>query len=279
MRGALKSLLKKKSLYDFLFLIFNRVGKRRRFILASFLLTGIILASSFFSLEQAEYFFVILLFFVYVLTFFSILEGIDRAEWLMLFLVPIYFTLSFYLFYFFFPGRWLTRLPYVIVYAISIYAILLSSNIFNVGVTRNLQLFRAAFSVNFLYITLTSYLVYNLILSFKLNGLFNAVLFLVFSYPLIVQFLWTINPKISLDPLVKRYAFIISLVIAEVGLVLSFIPLKSTVFSLFLTAVFYSLAGLFHAFMEEMFFRERIREYIFVFIFVAFITVLSIQWS
>ena len=61
----------------------------------------------------------------------------------MLFLLPILLSVAMYLFYFLFPVRWLTRIPFVLVYGISMYAVLLSSNIFNVGVEKNLQLFLA----------------------------------------------------------------------------------------------------------------------------------------
>ncbi len=279
MKLSIKSFFKKKSLYPFFLHLFSPIGKRQRFIVSTFILTLLMLTSSFFSFDQALYFFILLLFCVYFFTFFSILEGIDRMEWLMLFLVPAYFTLTFYFFYFFLPGRWLTRLPYVSLYAVSIYAILLSSNIFNVGATKNLQLFRAAFSVNFLYITLTFFLISDLILSFSLYPIYNFIFFLLLLSPLVFQFLWSIDPRTDLKPDLKKYAFVISLLIAEAALVFSFIPIKSTILSLFLTALFYSLSGLFHAYIENRLFRERVREYIFVLIFVSIIILLSVQWG
>lgn len=279
MTSRIKSFFKRKSLYPFFLQLFGGIGKRQRFIISSFILTLLMLVSSFFSLDQALYFFILLLLCVYFFTFFSILEGIDHVEWLMLFLIPIYFTLTFYFFYFFLPGRWLTRLPYVSIYAVSIYAILLSSNIFNVGATKNLQLFRAAFSVNFLYITLTVFLIANVILSFNLYPIYNFFLFLIILFPLIFQLLWSIDPRVDLQADLKKYAFVISLIIAEVALIFSFVPIKPTVLSLLLTALFYSLSGLFHAYIENRLFRERIREYIFVLLFVAAITILSLRWG
>lgn len=279
MKLKINSFFKKKSLYPFFLKLFGHIGKRQRFILSTVLLTTLILVSSFFSFDQVLYFFVLLLVCVYAATFFSILEGIDGAEWLMLFLVPVMFTLSFYFFYFFLPGRWLTRLPYVTMYAVSIYAILLSSNIFNVGATKNLQLFRAAFSVNFLYITFTCYLISNLILSFSLYPIYNLVLFCIFLFPLSFQFLWSIDPRVEIKPELKQYASVVTLIIAETALVFSFVPVKATVLSLFLTALFYSLSGLFHAHIENRLFRDRVREYVFVLCFVVVIVLLSIQWG
>lgn len=262
----------------FLYRLFYHVDKRQRFVISTLILTFFILISSFLSFNQIKYFVWLLAVTVYFLTFFSILEGIEKMEWLMLFILPVYFTVAFVLFYFLLPVRWLTRLPFIIIYGISIYAILLSSNIFNVGVEKSLQLFRAAFSVNFLFLTLTLFLIYNLILSFQLNFFINFSLIFLFTIPLNLQFLWSINPKVILGPLIVKYGFLIALLIAEIGLVFSFVPIKSTLLAIFLTACFYSLVGLFQAYIEERLFKERIREYIFVFIFVFIITLLSMGW-
>lgn len=269
----------RRQIYASLVSLFSRIGKRKRFVFATGVLTILILLSSFFSLDQAEYFLILLVFFVYIGTFFSILENIRGVEWAMLFLLPVYFTVAFYLFYFFFPIRWLTRLPYVGFYAVSIYALFLSSNIFNVGVNKNLQLYRAAFSVNFLYLTVTAFFGFNLILSLRQFPFVNMILFFLCAYPLALQFLWTINPKTSLDRRLSHIAFVVALIIAECALVLSFIPIKTAIFGLFTTALFYSLCGLFQAYLEERLFKERIREYVIVVVFVTVITLLSIQWG
>jgi hypothetical protein len=53
------------------------------------------------------------------LTYFSILEGIEKIELLMLFFMPIVISIAFYISYFLFPARWLTRIPFVAIYAVS----------------------------------------------------------------------------------------------------------------------------------------------------------------
>jgi len=65
--------------------------------------------------------------------------------------MPIVLSIAFYMFYFLFPVRWITRIPFIALYAIAIYATLLCSNIFSIGVEKSLQLYRAAFSINFLF--------------------------------------------------------------------------------------------------------------------------------
>lgn len=261
------------------FKLLGRVGKRRRFIFGSLFLSLAVVFATFLNLTQSILVSIPLVVLVYLVTFFAILEGIDRLEWLMLFLHPVYFTISLYLFVvFLLPVRWLTRLPYLTVYAISIYAILLSSNIFNVGAIKNLQLFRAAFSVNFLFLTISSFLIYNLVLSFKLNFILNFIFLVLSTFPLAWQFLWSVNPSTELERGLVKGALLIALIIGEAGIALSFIPIRPIIFALFLTTLFYCLLGLFQSYMSDRLFKERIREYVIVIVCVSIITFLSIGW-
>src|SRR3989304_6573066 len=127
-----------------------KIDKRVRFVVSAGLLGGIMLFATFFNFDRAIIFIPLIIILTFFFTYFSLVEGIEKMGWFGLFLMPILVSVSFYLFYFLFPGRWLTRIPFLIFYEISIYATLLTSNIFNVGVEKSLGLYRAAFSINFL---------------------------------------------------------------------------------------------------------------------------------
>ena len=129
----------------------SRIDKRLRLVISVLILGLVMLISTFFNFDNAIFFLPVFIITTYFLSYFSLLEGIKKIGWFGLFLMPELITLFFYLFYFLFPGRWLTRLPFIFIYEISIYATLLCANIFNVGVEKNLQLYRAAFSINFFY--------------------------------------------------------------------------------------------------------------------------------
>lgn len=265
-------------IYNIFLKFFSRVEKRQRFIIATILLSFIVLGSTFFSFEEIIFFIPLIVLAVYGLTFFSILEGISRHEWLMLFLHPLYFTVAIYLFYFFLPQRWLTRLPFVIIYTIAIYAILLSQNIFNVGVSKSLQLSRAAFSVNYLFLTISSFISYSLILSLRANFLVNFGLIFLATFPLTLHFLWTISLDETINRTLISYSLVVSLILAELSALLSFVPVNQSIFALVLTSVFYSLNGLFQVYIQEVLFKERVREYLIVLGFSCVIFMLSLRW-
>ncbi len=108
------------------------IEKRIRFVVSTVSLTLLILLSTFFFFDKAIIFIPILIAASYGACFFSIYEGIEKLEWYMLFVIPVLLSVAMYLFYFLFPVRWLTRIPFITIYSITMYATLLSSNIFNV---------------------------------------------------------------------------------------------------------------------------------------------------
>jgi len=255
-----------------------KIEKRLRLAISVVLLTFLMLFSTFFYFDKALFFIFAFLLITYFLTYFSLIEKIEKISWLTLFLMPVLLTISFYLFYFLFPSRWLTRLPFLFAYGISIYAVLLCSNIFNVGVEKSLQLYRAAFSINFFYQTLVSFLIFNIIFSLKEIFYINLILVGGVVYLLSFQLFWTIKLDKKPEREVFDFAFLTALILAEVSVLISFIPLPSTSVSLFLTGTFYSIAGIFYNYLDKKLFKETIREYVFVWIFIFLITLLSISW-
>lgn len=274
----IQTMLKRKDISKNLFRVFLKIEKRRRFIIATVLLTLLMIVSTYFSFEAASFFVIPIFVSVYFLTYFSILEGISSKEWITLFIPPLYFSLVFYLFYFFLPQRWLARAPFAVLYSISIYALLLTQNIFNVGVEKSLQLFRAAFSINYLFLTLTMFLATSLLFSLRLLFVVNGLLVFVLSLPLALHFVWSINPQEHIERTVLKHALVVSVILSQAVMVFSFIPITPSVFSLVVTALFYSLCGLLSAHLTSRLFRERIREYLFVLGAVFTIMLLTVKW-
>lgn len=246
-------------------------------------MSTILLISTFFIdlslFEKAAIFVPIIVVSIYILTYFSILEGVDGPEWLMLFILPVFFTLSAFFFYsFLIPIRWLTRIIFIAIYMPSIYFVFLTSNIFNVGVEKNLQLYRAAFSVNYFFQTVVTFLAFNTILALRENFMVNAVWAGLITFPLALQFFWSIKLNLQINKAIVELAFLMSLIMVQVAVLFSFAPFVSTVFALLLTAIYYSLAGLFYSYLDQRLFKETIREYLIVLVVVLVIGILTLQW-
>ena len=256
----------------------SKIDKRLRLVISVLVLGLLMLVSTFFNFDKVFFFLPIFMIATYFLSYFSLLEGIKKIGWFGLFLMPELITLFFYLFYFLFPGRWLTRLPFIFIYEVSVYAVLLCANIFNVGVEKNLQLYRAAFSINFFYQALVSFLFYNVLFSFKYNFFINIIGAGISSFLLSLQLFWSIKLNRYLEKDVLIYSLFMALLMSEIGLLISFVPLRIPVYALFLTATYYSLTGIICHYIDQKLFKETIREYVSVWIFVMIITLLSLSW-
>lgn len=256
-----------------------KIEKRYRLVISALFLTSLIVISTFFSFDRAIIFLPILIVLTYFLTYFSLIEGINKVSWFGLFLMPQLLTVAFYFIYYLFPGRWLTRVPFSIIYGISIYAVLLCSNIFNIGVEKSLGLYRAAFSINFFYQTIVSFFIFNLIFSLKQNFLINMLAVGIVGFILGLHLYWTIRLKKQIETETWHFSLITGLILGEFAMIISFVPLKTPIYSLFLTSSYYSLAGLTYSYIDQRLFKETVREYVSVFIFVFIITLLSISFS
>ncbi len=257
---------------------FLKIEKRIRFVISTLILVFLVLFSTFFQFNAAWFFIPVFALAVYGLTYFSIIEEIEKSEWLTLFILPVLFTVGFYLFYFLFPIRWLTRVPFIVLYGVSIYAIMLTSNIFNVGVEKSLQLYRAAFSVNYFYQTLMVFLISNIIFFLRQTFFLGGFTAGIVIFPLALQLYWSVKLNPTLDRDLVRYSLFTSLIMTEVAILASFVPLRPTIAALFVTVTYYSLTGLITAFLDNRLFKNTIREYVFVWAFVFIIVLLTLNW-
>lgn len=254
------------------------IEKRIRFVISTICLTLLLLTSTFFFFDKAYIFVPLLAVASYGASFFSLFEGLEKIEWYMLFLMPVLLSVAVYLFIFLFPLRWLIRIPFISIYAISMYATLLSSNIFNVGVGKNLQLYRAGFSVNYFIQTMVLFFLGSVIVSFHWGFLANALFFSLITAAMSVQLYWTIRLDINLRKEVINHAWLTALLIGEASLFLSFFPLQESIFALVVAVLYYCIAGLTYLHLDERLFKHNIREYATILIVILVITFISLSW-
>jgi len=257
----------------------SRIDKRQRLIFS----VGIIfvgnLILTLFPLNVALWFIPVDIALVYLATYIALLEDIKHIEWLVLFILPIYLAVSLLLFYYLLPVHWLTRIPYLVVLSIVMYASILSENIFNVGVEKTLPLYRAAYSVaNFLTL-LAAFFIFTVLYSFRLNFLFNAFFGLLLAWPLFFHSIWSANPKSVLEERVYKFATINTVLLTAAILTLNFVPIKTNIFALYTVTIFYLLSGLTQEIINDTVFRERVREYLIVFGVLSLLVLLSANWG
>ena len=253
------------------------IEKRIRFVISTIGLILFLLISTFFFFDKVYYFIPLLMVVSYAATFFALYEGIEKIEWYMLFLMPVLLSIAMYLFYFLFPVRWLTRIPFILIYGVSMYAVLLSSNIFNVGVEKNLQLYRAGFSVNYFLQTMVFFLFGNVLASFHWGFLANALVFSCLSGAMGLQLYWSIRLDMHLRKEVMNHAWLTALFMGEASLLLSFLPLQESIFALMVAVLYYCITGLTHLHLDERLFKRSIREYVAILIVILAILFLSIK--
>jgi hypothetical protein len=265
----------RKRIWGFL----SKVDKRQRLVFS----VGIVfvgnLLLTLLPLQTALWFIPLDIILVYIATYLALLHDIEHIEWVVLFILPVYLAVSLVLFYYLLPVHWLTRIPYLVVLSITLYASILSENIFNVGVEKSLPLYRAAYSVaNFLTL-LASFLIFTVLYSFRFNFLVNAFLGLLVAWPLFFHSVWSANPKAVLEERVYKFATINTALLAAAILLLNFVPIKTNIFALYTVTIFYLLSGLTQEIINDTVFRERVREYLIVFGVLSVLVLLSASWG
>jgi len=255
------------------------MSKRRRFVI-----TALLLSFGFFILQliSNQYRFLaigILAVFTIGLFAWSLREGLGKNATLLSLVLPTLFTLGVGLFWFLLPVSVFARIPIVIFFGVGIYAICLTTNIYTVSAIRTIALLRAARGVGFVLSLLTSFLLYDTILSLKMPIWINALLVVASSWPILLQGFWSITLEENVTKETIYTTTILSFIIAEIAISLFFWPVTVVVGSLFLTVSMYTLLGLGQAKFEGRLFSSTIREYLTVGVLVIVGMFFATHWG
>jgi len=254
------------------------LSKRQQFVLLTAILTAGLMLTQLVS-DELRYPLVLCLSLAsYLLTAFGLREDLRGAEWLTLLLLPTLFTTAIALFYFLLPVRWLTRLPVAALYAIGIYALLLTENIYNVAANRTIGLLRAAHSVGFLLTLVTYFFLIQTILAFRFSPGVNLGLVSLTSALLFLPSLWTMELTTVVSRRVWQLTAILSLVQGELAWIFSFWPVTTTIKALFFISTFYSLAGLTQLYLMEKLYKRNVWELFSVTLIVLFLVLFTTHW-
>lgn len=193
-------------------------------------------------------------------------------------ILPFLWSLSFGFFYFLAPARLLTRLVLTTLFAIGMYSVLLSENIFVVGSSKTIALVSSARIVTFVISLIAYFFVSNTIFSFRLGIIPLLSLFALFTFLFFLNNVWTytLGKSVKEDLL---WDGVVTLCLTEFAAVLWFWPTPPTVFALFLTAIFYVFTGLTHVWLDKRLFRGVLWEYAWVLIVAVFVLMWFSNWS
>ncbi|MCJ7805848.1 hypothetical protein MUP46_04385 [Patescibacteria group bacterium] len=254
------------------------MSKRRRFVA-----TSVILSLGFIGIQFLTFYKIPAIFALALLTiglfYWSLYEGLGKNMTLLTLILPAFFTVGVGTFWFLLTGSIFARLPIVIFYGVGIYVLCLTSNIYTVAAIRTIALLRAARGVGFVLTLVTSFLVFDAILSLRVAIPVAVILVAISSFPLFLQGYWSILLQTEFSRNLIIISGVSGLVMGEVALGLAFWPVTVVVGSLFMTVAMYMLLGLGQAKLESRLFSQTVREYLVVGILVFIGMFLATHWG
>lgn len=255
------------------------MSKRRRFLVTSLILSLGFVGIQF--LTDQNRFLAIGLLGLLTLVLFAwcLWEGIGKNMTVLTLVLPTIFTLGVGIFWFLLPGSIFAQIPVVIFYGVGIYILCLTMNIYSVSAARTIALLRAARGVGFILTLVTSFLVFDAILSFRSPIWITVPSAMLLAFPLFFQGVWAINLETKFESELLVFSAISSLVVGEITAALYFWPVTIVVGSLFLTVAVYMLVGLGQAKLEGRLFSQTIREHLVVGFFVFIAIFFATHWG
>jgi len=272
------------------------MSKRTKFVSVAFISGLLLWLTSFVSVDFRFGLVMAVAAVVYVLSVWVLFDDLKGIEWFTLMVLPVMFTIGSGIFANFLPvaipsmlGRTIgydasvflasvLRIVYFALYTVGVYGILLVENIFSVASIRTIQLFRAARSANFIFSLITLLFFFTIALSLKVPFWFVAILSFFSSFIITYVNFWSVDLKNTQYGQVMRYTVGISWVVALVGMVLSFWPVKPFMGSLMATSVSYALVGVLEQRLTNKVYLEGIREYLVSVVIIFVVGFLTTSW-
>lgn len=255
-----------------------KLTKRQKIIITSVILSFGLLSTQLVPFYLTTRFIIGLATLASLLSLWALWEGLNKLKAIILLILPTLFTLAIASYYFLLPVRWLTRLPVAFLFGLLFYTLLLSQNIFNVSSIRTIPLYRVASTYVFVLTLITASLLFDVLFSLRLLFVWNALAIFLISFPLSLQIIWSIKME-GLDRSVLLYSSLLALIVAEVGLAVSFWPIFHAMTSVLLTTTLYLTVGISTDALRERLSRGVVWGYLRWGILVFLITALTTSWT
>lgn len=211
----------------------------------------------------------------YIVATWALKDDLQSHERFTVVPLPVFYATSVALFYFLLPENLLSKTGVLILFGVGMYALFLTSNIFSVAKGRTIQLLHAAHAVGLLFTMLTSLLFANTIFSLKLPFYANSLLVGLVHFPLIFMSLWSVKLEEEVNSRISSLSAVLTLILMELALILSFYPLSVWYNALFVMAMLYVGLGIMHNHLKGRLFNRTLNEYslVAIFLFALFLLV------
>jgi hypothetical protein len=253
--------------------------RREKFVIASILISIGLWVMQYVSLEWRYLAVGILTLLTYFISAWVLSDDLQRHEWLTVVPFPALYTGAIGLFYFLLPSTFVSRVVILAVSGVGVYALYLTSNIYSVAKGRSIQLLHAAHAIGFLFTLLTSVLVTNTLFSLRFPWFINGLGVALIHLPLVMMSLWSIELEPRLPKQVVWLSAVVTLLLAEIAIILSFLPLSVWNISLFIMAFLYVALGVLHNYLHGRLFSNTMTEYSLVagFVLVLFVVLFPLK--
>jgi len=256
----------------------TKFSKRQKLVIGVAFLSSLLFISEYILGKQAIYI-VLLLSILTDLFILWVLRGdLKDNFFLQVFILPFFFSLSFGLFYLLIPARFLSRVTMTLLYALGLYSLSLSQNIFVVSSIRTIALLSSARTVSFVITLLSLFFLINVLFTVHLNVFLTIFFTFILSLPLIHQSIWTYTLEKNLATN-AIWSVVLTFCLLEITSLLWFWPSSPTIVALFLTGFFYIIVGLSHVWFEKKLFKGVLWEYVWVAVVVFSVLVAFTSWA
>lgn len=262
--------------------------KRQKFALSVVILSLLLFIADHYLARSSFFIILFLSFLTNIFLYLSLRHDLKGNFSPQIFVLPFLYTLGFGVFSPLIPARILADLVLTMIYAIGLYSLFLSQNIFIVSKVRTIALLSGARTVSFVLTIITYLFLTTVIFSLHVNVLTGIILFFIVAFLLTFQSIWTY----TLDKSVRKnilYVILLTFAQLQVATLLWFWPNKSwllssfdpppVLISLFLTGIFYIFIGLSHLWFERRLFKQTLWEYVWIGFLVFVFLVAFTSWT
>jgi hypothetical protein len=201
---------------------------------------------------------------------------------LMSIILPVGFFVGFGLFSALLPQTVWFNLFTSVFFGLIAYVIFLVENVFLVSIgNRTPLLYRAAYTVGSMISLLMVFFLFDSLFSFKFIYWLNAILVLVISAIVFMYLFYSVTielPDDGKEKSIKAYVLVPSLLMAQLGLVLSFWPVGIFKGSVYLVMVVYILSSLIQLDLRERLFKRSWLTFAWISVAVLLGMILATSW-